>query len=67
LDDGKQEDQLAFIQLIRMYPQVRSVVFNRKFFYRAEYVKIAEELKEFMKESGFKNRKDLEGSVVFYK
>jgi hypothetical protein len=67
LDNGKQEDYQAFIRLIEMYPQVNSIVFYRKIFYRNEYVKIAEELKDFMKASGFIHRKDLEGSIVFWK
>ena len=67
LDNGKQEDYQAFVQLIEMYPQVNSIVFYRKIFYRNEYVKIAEELIDFMKASGFIHRGDLEGSIVFWK
>ena len=67
LDDGKLEDYPFFVRLLETYPQVNSVVFYRKIFYRTEYAETARVLAKYMQSAGFLHRKDLEGSVVFWK
>ncbi len=65
--DGKVQEYDSFVRLMDMYPEVQSVVFYRKIFYRQEYAETAEQLAELMQTLGFTNRKDLDDTVVFWK
>jgi len=65
--DGKVQEYDSFVRLMEMYPEVRSVVFYRKIFYRQEYTEIAKQLASLMKTLGYTTRMDLEDSVVFWK
>jgi hypothetical protein len=65
--DGKVQEYDSFVRLMDMYPEVQSVVFYRKIFYRQEYAETARQLADLMKTLGFTNRKDLEDTVIFWK
>ena len=42
--DGKAQEYDSFVRLMNMYPEVQSVVFYRKIFYRQEYAETAKQL-----------------------
>ncbi|MCJ7435335.1 MAG: hypothetical protein MUO77_17790 [Anaerolineales bacterium] len=65
--DGKAQEYDSFVRLMDMYPEVQSVVFYRKIFYRQEYAETAKQLANLMQTLGFANRKDLDDTVVFWK
>jgi len=65
--DGKAQEYDSFVRLMDMYPDVQSVVFYRKIFYRQEYTETAKQLVNLMQTLGFANRKDLDDTVVFWK
>jgi hypothetical protein len=65
--DGKAQEYDSFVHLMNMYPEVQSVVFYRKIFYRQEYAETARQLADLMQTLGFANRKDLDDTVVFWK
>ena len=67
LDDGRQEDYPAFTRLLEMYPSTKTIIFNKKLFYRKYYADIAHQLTQLMQQSGFTRRQDLESSVIFWK
>jgi len=65
--DGKTGEYNSFVRLMNMYPEVQSVVFYRKIFFRQEYAGTAKQLVNLMQTLGFTNRKDLDDTVVFWK
>jgi hypothetical protein len=65
--DGKAQEYDSFVRLMDMYPEVQSVVFYRKIFYRQEYAETARQLANLMQTLGFANRKDLDDTVVYWK
>jgi hypothetical protein len=65
--DGKAQEYDSFVHLMELYPEVQSVVFYRKIFYRQEYTETAMQLVDLMPTLGFSNRKDLDDTVVFWK
>ena len=65
--DGKAQEYDSFVRLMNMYPEVQSVVFYRKIFYRQEFTEIVMQLVDLMPTLGFSNRKDLDDTVVFWK
>jgi hypothetical protein len=67
LDNGKIEDISAFEQLLTMYPEIQTVVFHRKFFYRKEYMQTSQAILGMMKSNGFNHRLDLESTIIFWR
>jgi hypothetical protein len=65
--DGKAQEYDSFVRLMNMYPEVQSVVFYRKIFYRQEYAETAKKLANLMQILSFTNRIDLDDTVVFWK
>ncbi len=63
-DPGEDE---AFMQMIDRYPEIRSVVFYRKFIQRREYSSVMETVGQFLRRAGFGHSRHTADLLMFWK